>query len=277
MIHHETVASTRIVVAVAVIAGAGTTGLGAWAYASPAGFAEFAGFPEHTHFVHDLAAFQIGVGLTVLLALIWSDALATALAGFLVTNTLHTVNHAVDLDLGGRAWQAWGLAVLSLALVVALGLRLRTLGYVVGSVRAATTPALRPYVRQKTITLTTFRRDGRPGTTPVSIAVDGDHAYVRSFEASMKTKRLRRDPNAEITPSSGRGRPTGSPIPARLRRLDGDEDRHAARLLRRKHPFLHGVVVPLTHRLGRAKFGKTVHFVATPIVDREALRTTRSG
>jgi PPOX class probable F420-dependent enzyme len=266
MSHHETPSSTRVVGAVAVVAGVGTTALGAWAYASPSGFAEFADFPEHTHFVHDLAAFQLGIGLTVLLALIWSDALATALAGFLVTNTLHTVNHAVDLDLGGSAWQAWGLAVLSLALAVALGLRLRCLGYIVGSVRAATTPVLRPYVRQKTIALTTYRRDGRAGTTPVSIAVDGDHAYVRSFEASIKTKRLRRNPNVEIAPSSGRGRPIGPPISAQLRRLDGDENRYAARLLRRKHPLLHGVLVPLTHRLGRAKLGKTVHFVATPDV-----------
>jgi hypothetical protein len=30
----------------------------------------------------------------------WRDGLALALAGFLVANTTHAVNHAVDLDLG---------------------------------------------------------------------------------------------------------------------------------------------------------------------------------
>jgi hypothetical protein len=56
--------------------------------------------------------------------------------------------------------------------------------------------------------------------------------------------------------------PTGPAILARARRLEGAEARRAARLLARKHPLLHGVLVPLTHRLGRAKTGKTVHFPA---------------
>jgi hypothetical protein len=34
----------------------------------------------------------------------------------------------------------------------------------------------------------------------------------------------------------------------------------AARLLARRHPLLHGVLVPLIRRLGRAKTGKTLHF-----------------
>jgi hypothetical protein len=29
--------------------------------------------------------------------------------------------------------------------------------------------------------------------------------------------------------------------------------------------LLHGLLVPLTHRLGRAKTGKTVHFQLTPL------------
>lgn len=67
-----------------------------------------------------------------------------------------------------------------------------------------------------------------------------------------------------MTPSTTRGTPTGTPLPAEARRLGGAEDRHAARLLRRKHPLLHGIVVPLGHGLGRAKTGHTVHFELTP-------------
>ena len=63
-------------------------------------------------------------------------------------------------------------------------------------------------------------------------------------------------------PSTGRGRPTGPAIQTTARRLQGAEARRAARLLAAKHPLLHGVLVPLTHRLGRAKTGKTVHFPA---------------
>ncbi len=47
--------------------------------------------------------------------------------------------------------------------------------------------------------------------------------------------------------------------------LRGEENRYAARVLRAKHPLLHGVVVPLTHRLARSKTGRTVHFELVPV------------
>jgi hypothetical protein len=37
-------------------------------------------------------------------------------------------------------------------------------------------PALAPFVAQRTVALTTYRRDGTPVTTPVNLAVDGDRA-----------------------------------------------------------------------------------------------------
>jgi PPOX class probable F420-dependent enzyme len=115
------------------------------------------------------------------------------------------------------------------------------------------------FVREKTVLVTTYRRDGRPVGTPVSLTVDGDHAYLRSFEQAGKTQRLRNNPRAEVAPSTARGRPTGPTLQATARRLEGVEARWAARLLAGKHPLLHGLLVPLTHRLGRAKTGKTVH------------------
>ncbi|WP_110335530.1 PPOX class F420-dependent oxidoreductase [Prauserella flavalba] len=250
---------------VTTLAGLGMLAAGSWALAAPGSFAEFTGFATHVHFLHDAGAFQLGLGTGLLLALIWADALATVLAGFLLANTVHTVNHATDLDLGGNVVQAVALGVVSVLLAVALVLRLRGRGYVVGAVTAATVPALAPFVAQKTISLTTFRRDGRPGASPVSIAVEGDHAYVRSFEKSLKTRRLARDPRVEFAPSTGRGVPTGPAVDGKMRRLEGEENRHAATVLRRKHPLLHGVVVPLAHRLGRAKTGRTVHFELTPM------------
>ncbi|PRX46597.1 PPOX class probable F420-dependent enzyme [Prauserella shujinwangii] len=246
------------------VLGLATLGVGAWSLAAPASFAEFAGFEVHVHFLHDLGAFQLGLGAGLLLALVWADALATVLAGFLLANTVHTVNHVVDLDLGGAPWQAWVLGAASVLLALALVLRLRALGFVVGAVSPAAVPGLAPFVRQKTVALTTYRRDGTPGRSPVSIAVDGDRAYVRSFEASLKTRRLRRDPRAEIAPCTGRGRALpGDTVPVRMRLLDGAEYRHAARVLRRKYPLLHGVLVPLAHRLPRPRTGRTVHFEVT--------------
>jgi hypothetical protein len=135
------------VVAVTLLAGVFMVAAGVWALVGPGSFADAVGFPRHTHFVHDAGAFQLGIGITLLLAVAWRDGLALALAGLLMANTVHTVNHAVDLDLGGHASDSWGLAALSLLTAVALVVRLRQLGWVIGEVGTATTPVLARFVR----------------------------------------------------------------------------------------------------------------------------------
>ena len=252
------------VVTITALVGLLTTGIGVWCLIDPRGFAEVVGFPAHEHFVHDVGAFQLGFGVTLLLALIWSDALATVLAGYIVANTVHTANHVVDLDLGGSALQAWALGAASVALIIAFVLRLHQLGYVLGNVSAATEPLLIPFVRQKTIRLTTFRKDGTAGTSPVSIAVDGDRAYFRTYERAIKARRIGRNPNVEFGSATMSGKPIGPMLPAQARLLQGAEYRQAARLLRRKYPVLHGVVVPAIHRLMRSKYGRTVHAELIP-------------
>jgi PPOX class probable F420-dependent enzyme len=232
----------RFVLAVTLLAGLFMTAAGMAALLAPSWFADTAGFPRHTHFVHDAGAFQLGIGVTLLLALIWHDGLALALAGFLVANTAHAVNHAVDLDLGGHSSDPWGLAALSLLTVVALVVRLGQLGWVVGEVAPAASPVLVRFLRQKTVLVTTYRRDGRPVGTPVSLAVDGDHAYVRSFEKAGKTRRIHNNPRVEVAPSTARGRPTGPTIQATARPRPGPcrapESRRAAHLLAAKHALL---------------------------------------
>jgi len=243
-----------------------TVAAGVWSLVAPRSFADFVRFPFHEHFLHDVGAFQVGTGVTLLLALAWRDGPALALAGFLAGNTIHAVNHAVDLDLGGRVSDPWLLAAASLLTLVALVIRLRQLGWVVGEVMTtAATPALEPFVRQKTILLTTYRRDGTPVGAPVSIVVDGSRAFIRSPAKGGKVKRIRNNPMAAIAPSTARGRPSGPAVEVRARRLDGAEFGHAARLLNRKDPLLQGVLVRLTHRLFCGRMGGTAHFELTPL------------
>jgi uncharacterized protein len=124
--------------------------------------------------------------------------------------------------------------------------------------------ALEPLEQTKTILLTTFKRDGTPVATPVSIAFDGDRAFFRTWHDAGKEKRLRRDTRVEVAPATLRGERTGPAIAARARLLDGDEARRAARALARRHPVLQAVLVPVTHRLLRYR---TVHYellAATP-------------
>jgi PPOX class probable F420-dependent enzyme len=101
----------------------------------------------------------------------------------------------------------------------------------------------------KTILLTTYKRDGTPVATPVSIAFDGDRAFFRSYDKAWKTKRLRNNPQVELAASTLRGRPTGPGVPARAVLLEGEQARTAAHALARRHRVLQGLLVPAAHRL----------------------------
>jgi len=123
--------------------------------------------------------------------------------------------------------------------------------------RTTTPSQLAPLVRQKAVLLKTKKRDGTWVGTPVSIAVRGDCTYVRTYDKSWKSKRLRNFPKVRFSPSTFRGKPTGQEFHAHARLLDGEEAQTAARLLARKYPVLHGVLVPLSHKVMGTK---TLHY-----------------
>lgn len=250
--------------AVAALLGLFTIVFGVWAFGWPNEFADTVNFAPNRHFVHDVGAFQLGIGAGLLLATVWADALLVTLAAYAVAGIAHTISHAVDIGLGGGDAQTIAVGLLTVLSIVALVVRWRQRGWIVGETIPATDPALAPFRDQKTVRLVTYKRDGTPVATAVSIAVEGDHAYVRSFEKAWKTRRIRNNPAVTVAPSTFSGTPTGPAVPATARRLTGDEYAHAARTLARKHPFLHGCFVPLTHRLARARTGRTVHFELVP-------------
>ena len=75
---------------------------GVVALLAPGWVADAAGFPRHTHFVHDAGPFQLGIGVTLMLAVAWRDALALALAGFLVAGRGRPGRAAGPARLGRR-------------------------------------------------------------------------------------------------------------------------------------------------------------------------------
>jgi hypothetical protein len=97
MMHRLSALAQIYLVAMTAVAGVATAGIGIWCLIDPNSFADVVGFGAHRHFLHDVGAFQLGLGVILLLALIWADALATALAGFIVANTVHTLNHVMGL------------------------------------------------------------------------------------------------------------------------------------------------------------------------------------
>lgn len=77
---------------------------GAWAFAAPASFfawvATFA--PYNQHLLHDAGAFQVGLGLALLLGVAMRAALQPALLAVLAASILHVASHVEDRSLGGR-------------------------------------------------------------------------------------------------------------------------------------------------------------------------------
>ena len=68
------------------------------------------------------------------------------------------------------------------------------------------------------ISLTTFKRDGTPVSTPVwVVSDDGERLLVWSGERTWKVRRLRRDPHVLVARSTFRGAERGDRIAAQAR------------------------------------------------------------
>jgi PPOX class probable F420-dependent enzyme len=124
------------------------------------------------------------------------------------------------------------------------------------------TPTLERLAHQKYVRLTSYRKSGAAVGTPVHLAVEAGHAFVRTWSTSGKYKRMVRNPAVELAPSTGRGWPTGPAIGACARVLGGAEAVQAAHALAQKYPLLQGLLVPLYHRL---RGYRTVYVELTPV------------
>jgi uncharacterized protein len=126
----------------------------------------------------------------------------------------------------------------------------------------ATMSAFDEYRSQRTMLLTTHKRDGATVDTPVSVAVGPDgRAYFRTWSATGKAKRMRNFPQVQIAPCTARGKATGPRRQATALLLSGPEAAEAARMLAAKYPVLQGLLVPAIHRLTKKT---TVHYELLP-------------
>ena len=112
----------HVVRGVALLAAAFYTIFGAWALLFPRSFFEVvAVFPPYNeHFLHDLGAFQLGLGTALFAALAIRGSLMAALVGVAVASVLHAVAHAVDTHLGGQPTDPWVLGLFAALVVLAL-------------------------------------------------------------------------------------------------------------------------------------------------------------
>jgi hypothetical protein len=124
----ESMGRPRIAAWIAAFAGIVQMGLGAWAFFAPRSFYDtIATFPPYNeHFLHDIGAFQLGIGAALLAALVWRDVLFVALAGGAVGAVFHWVSHLRDRDLGGSDKDPWTLGAFALLLLVGVAVRWRS-------------------------------------------------------------------------------------------------------------------------------------------------------
>jgi hypothetical protein len=120
--------ATKIARAVAVLAGLFLVVFGLWAFFAPASFFErIATFkPYNRHLIHDIGAFQVGLGATLLIALAWKDALGSALLGNGLGAGMHAAAHWWDRSLGGRSSDPYFITALAVIVIGAGMLRARS-------------------------------------------------------------------------------------------------------------------------------------------------------
>lgn len=113
---------------VAPVAGAGFFLLfGAWAFLAPRSFFENIApwDPYNQHFLGDAGAFQIGIGVALLVSFTGAKGSSVALAGAASAATVHALSHIIDSGEGGRASDPYALTALAVLLLIGLWLEWR--------------------------------------------------------------------------------------------------------------------------------------------------------
>jgi hypothetical protein len=110
----------------------------------------------------------------------------------------------------------------------------------------------------KQVSLTTYRKDGTPVSTPVWHVIDGDTLTIVTEAGAWKVKRIRNNSRVEVTPCDIRGKiaPGAQPRPGTARILDEAGTNRARDLLARRY---------ISSRLGNW-FARTFHIKRNPLV-----------
>ena len=92
--------------------------------------------------------------------------------------------------------------------------------------------ALAQFGRARTALLTTFRRNGNPISTPVSVAIHAGRAYFVTADDSGKARRLAGCSRVRLVPCTAGGIVRGETVSGEAQLLEGAARRRVRRLLR---------------------------------------------
>ena len=122
-----------------------------------------------------------------------------------------------------------------------------------------------PGIAGKYVSLTTYRRDGSPVSTPMWFVTEQGRFVLETDADAYKVKRIRRNPHVRIAPCDARGRPRGEAIDAEARILPEDERERVEALLARKYRLEMHTLYPV-YRLVMRLRGKTSRTDEPPVV-----------
>lgn len=97
----------------------------------------------------------------------------------------------------------------------------------------------------KYLSLTTYRRDGSPVSTPVWFVEEDGRLFVTTAAESYKARRLQRNPAAMVAACTATGRLRGEPVPAHVEFLPAAEHEHVDRLMAKKYRVDRVLILPL--------------------------------
>lgn len=98
------------------------------------------------------------------------------------------------------------------------------------------------------MSLTIYRKNGQPVSTPVWFAMEGDKLYVLTLGDAGKVKRIRNQPQVLVAPCKVNGEVVGEAVTGIARVLDADSGQYANRLLTRKYGLFKRLF-DLVHRI----------------------------
>jgi PPOX class probable F420-dependent enzyme len=119
----------------------------------------------------------------------------------------------------------------------------------------------------KYVSITSYRRDGRPVSTPVWFVLDGGEVCIWTVATSGKVKRMKRNPMVMVAPCTARGRPLGEGRKGTAALLPDDRDP----ALRSKFGSKYGLPYRLDRWASRV-LGKKRIFVRIGPLEREDVR-----
>lgn len=105
----------------------------------------------------------------------------------------------------------------------------------------------------KYVSLTTFRRDGTPVSTPVWFVAENGNLLVETDAGSYKVKRIRRNDRVTVATCTATGRVEGDAVAARAAILPAGELPRVERLLHRKYRLDYVFVLPIYRLVQRLR------------------------